>query len=261
MRFYLGTHRPHWLGLVDSPLFVSHRTLTPAGRRRHRLPVAIGPWALDSGGFTEIKAHGRWLTSPGQYVAAVRRYRDEIGQLEWAAPQDWMCEPAMLVKTGLTVPQHQERTVENYLELRVLAPYLPFIPVLQGWTLAEYHRCVEMYDRAGVDLRAEPRVGLGSVCRRQATEEIREIAASLAGLGLRLHGFGVKTAGLKHYAEHLVSADSMAWSWNAREEGRRRGGKPAPGCTHGSCANCLLYAVRWHQRIVRRLDSIQTSWA
>jgi len=28
--------------------------------------------------------------TPEQYVAAVRRYRDEIGNLDWAAPQDWM---------------------------------------------------------------------------------------------------------------------------------------------------------------------------
>ena len=68
-------------------------------------------------------------------MAAVRRYRDEIGGLEWAAPMDWMCEPFMLAKTGLTVAEHQARTVANYLELRSLAPELPFVPVLQGWSL------------------------------------------------------------------------------------------------------------------------------
>jgi hypothetical protein len=262
--FYLGTHRPHWLRLTAVPLFVSHQTL---GERRS-LPAALGPWALDSGAFTELRDFGRWTVTPAAYVAAVRRYRDEIGQLEWAAPQDWMCEPIVIsggvvngqrfVGTHLSVPEHQRRTVANLLELRALAPDLPFVPVLQGWTLTDYHHCVELYARAGVDLRAERRVGLGSVCRRQATEEIRQITASLAALGLNLHGFGVKTAGLARYAEHLVSADSMAWSSNAREEGRRRG-HPAPGCTHRSCANCITYALSWRGRVVKRLDRVQLS--
>jgi len=51
---------------------------------------------------------------------------------------DWMSEPIMLAKTGLTVAVHQARTVANYLALRDLAPDLPFIPVLQGWRLDDY---------------------------------------------------------------------------------------------------------------------------
>ncbi len=34
------------------------------------------------------------------------RYRDEIGCLLWAAPHDWMCEPWITAKTGLTVAEH-----------------------------------------------------------------------------------------------------------------------------------------------------------
>ncbi len=246
-RFYLGTHEVAWLARTDAPLFVSHRRLVE--RRR-----ALGAWALDSGGFTELSLHGRWTTSPAAYAAAVRRYRDEIGGLAWAAPQDFMCEPFMLARTGLTVRQHQERTVANLLELRALAPDLPFVPVLQGWGLADYvHHCIELYDRAGVDLRAEPVIGLGSVCRRQSTGEIHAIVESLAWLGLRLHGFGVKTSGLGRYAEHLASADSLAWSYDARR------GDPLPGHRHRNCANCLPYALRWHSQIVERLQSVQLS--
>jgi hypothetical protein len=52
--FFLGTHMPHWLGLLDIPLFVSHRRL---GRLK-TLPRALGPWALDSGGFSELALFG-----------------------------------------------------------------------------------------------------------------------------------------------------------------------------------------------------------
>ncbi len=209
-RFYLGAHHANWLARVDVPLFVSHRRLAELGPGA--LPRARGPWALDSGAFSEIAEYGQFRTSPQQYADAVRRYADQVGRLEWAAPQDWMCEPVMLAKTGLTIAKHQRRTVANYLELRALAPEVPFIPVLQGWTTGDYLTCVDLYQAAGVDLAGVPVVGLGSVCRRQATAEIGDLVATLAGLGLRLHGFGVKRLGLARYGHLLASADSMAWS-------------------------------------------------
>ena len=114
--------------------------------------------------------------------------------------------------------------------------------MVQGWRLADYLACLELYASAGVDLAALPRVGLGSVCRRQSTAEIAVIVTELARRGLRLHGFGVKTGGLHLYGHLLASADSMAWSYAARRA-------PAlPGCTgHQNCANCLTYATRWRQ--------------
>jgi hypothetical protein len=90
--FYLGTHEVGWLACGLGPLFVSHRRLAP----RARLPKAATRWALDSGGFTELAMHGRWLTTPDEYVEATRRYAAEVGMLDWAAPMDWMCERAML---------------------------------------------------------------------------------------------------------------------------------------------------------------------
>jgi hypothetical protein len=237
--FYLGTDRPNWLGRVDLPLFVSHRTLV--GRRT--LPRSRAPWALDSGAFSELSRRGEWQTTPTEYVQAVRRYADEIGHLAWAAPQDWMCEPFILAKTGLTVAEHQARTVANFLELRDLAPDLPFVPVLQGWAQSDYLRHADAYDAAGVDLGAERTVGLGSVCRRQNTGQIAAIVSALAGL--RLHGFGVKTSGLAKYSGYLASGDSMAWCY--------RGWRAGP-CVHGSQAktesHCLEFALAWRDRVL-----------
>jgi hypothetical protein len=156
-------------------------------------------WALDSGGFTELSLHGRWVTPAEDYAAAVTAYADRIGGLDFAAPQDWMCEPFMIARTGLSVAEHLHRTVDNYVTLRRLAPDLPVIPVVQGWRLADYLTCVDLYASAGVDLAALPRVGLGSVCRRQSTAEIAVIVTELARRGLKLAGFGVKTGGLHLY--------------------------------------------------------------
>ena len=250
--FLLGTHQPGWLARVGVPLFVSDRRL----RTYRRLPVARAAWAVDSGGFTELQQYGTWTTPPTEYVARLRRYRDEIGHLAWAAPQDWMCEPVVIAGgragpvtfagTGLSVAEHQTRTITNYRHLRDLAPDLPIIPVVQGWTVADYLRCVEGYDRAGIDLRALTLVGVGSVCRRQNTTQARDILTALHDTGItRLHGFGFKTTGLALCAPLLVSADSMAWSVHARRR------PPLPGCTrHRNCANCPRYALTWRDHVL-----------
>ena len=204
---------------TDVPLFVSHRRLC----KRKRMPRALGPWALDSGGFTELNLYGRWVTTEAKYIAAVRRYAAEIGSLEWAAPMDWMCEPFVVAKTGKSVEAHQQHTVDNYVRLRAAAPDLPFIPVLQGWTLDDYQRCVGLYELSGVDLHALPVVGIGSVCRRQNTAAVNLIISTVAQEGIALHGFGVKLTGIGQFAAFLASSDSMAWSYTARHRPPMRG--------------------------------------
>jgi len=243
MRFFLGTHQPSWLARdLGVPLLVSHRRLVD----RRSLPRATGPWACDSGGFTELSLHGRWRTNERDYVAALRRYATEIGHLQWAAPMDHMTEQHILARTGATVRVHQHRTVANYLRLRDLAPELPIIPVLQGQSIADYSRCADFYERHGVDLAALPLVGVGSVCRRQHTAEVEQIMRSLAARGYRLHAFGAKVLGLGRYADAISSSDSASWSLR---------GRYVPGCspTHRSESNCLPFAMAWHARLLRSL--------
>lgn len=245
MRFFLGTHHPHHLQdprAVGVDLFVSHGQL----RRYKTLKPAVTSWACDSRGFTELSQHGRWTFTAKEYAAALARYAAEIGRLAWASPMDYMCEPFITQKTGLTVEEHQRRTVESVLELRALGA--PVIPVLQGWTHGDYLECLELYDRAGVDLRAEPVVGVGSVCRRQNTMRAESIMRDLASEGLRLHGFGFKKTGLRAAHDVLASADSMAWSFHARHE------PPRPECRgkHINCANCLPFALEWRADMLGR---------
>ncbi|WP_235926228.1 deazapurine DNA modification protein DpdA family protein [Actinokineospora pegani] len=245
MRFYLGTHQPSWLGKnLRVPLLVSHRRLA----HRRTFPRATSPWALDSGGFTELSLHGAWTTTPAHYAAHVRRYTDEIGRPEFAAPQDWMTEDHVLARTGLTLRTHQHRTVHNYLALRDLAPDLPFIPVLQGQTLDDYHRCADLYEHHNVDLTTLPVVGIGSVCRRQHTTEVDRIVHSLVIRGLALHTFGAKILGLSRYGDVITSSDSLAWSYAGRYE---------PGCApgHRTESNCLRFALAWHRRVLQRITT------
>jgi hypothetical protein len=251
MLFYLGTHEPSWLRRLDVPLFVSARRL----RRLQRPPRAVGRWALDSGGFSELSLFGQWKTSPDAYAAEVDRWADEVGGLDWAAPQDWMCEPTVRARTGLTVEEHQRRTVASVVRLRQLVRRAKVIPVLQGWRVPDYIRCAAMYADAGIDLTAEPTVGLGTVCRRQSTVEGAEIVRSLARCGIRLHGFGFKRCGLSEVGHLLTSSDSLAWSDAARRRPVR-----LPGCSHGkdglgNCANCARWAMVWRSETVAAAGS------
>ena len=88
--------------------------------------------------------------------------------------------------------------------------------MLQGWAPEAYLEHLEDYQRAGFDLRRAALVGVGSICRRQHTDGAAALLARLHGHGLRLHGFGLKVQGLTKAAGCLVSADSMAWSFDAR---------------------------------------------
>jgi hypothetical protein len=265
--FYLGAHHADWLEKTDIPLFVSRRVLV----KRKRRPRALGRWARDSGGFTQLQLFGSWDDVPAPlFVQEARVDCEEVGKPDFIAPRDWMCEPIVIaggkvngvrfVGTRLSVRTHQINTVNDLLELRTLAPDLPIIPVLQGWTLDEYLRCWDYYDMAGIVLEREPIVGIGSVCRRQATKEAAAIFERLAIEGLmgRMHGFGVKRAGLPAVAGYLRSADTQAGSFGARKRGELLPGhdKPGPGRLkgHKNCANCLEYLVREHQKTIDKVE-------
>lgn len=240
-RFFLGTHEVHWLARTAIPLFVSRRRLM----RRRSLPRALGSWALDSGGFTEVSQFGGWTLPARSYAEEVRRYAAEIGKMQWAAIQDWMCEPFVIAKTGKSLAEHQRLTIRSYLDLREIAPEIPWTPVVQGWRLDDYRRHVDDYAAAGVNLAALPIVGVGSICRRQHSTEALHILRTMAQSGIRCHGFGLKVRGLELSARWLASADSMAWSYSARRT------PPIDGHPHRSCANCRTYAEAWRSRVLQ----------
>lgn len=243
MKFFLGTHEVHWLRDTSVPLFVSAIRLR---LRPQKLPASC-EYAIDLGGFSALNKYGRWITTPQEEVDSVRRWSDAMGPPAWVSVQDWMCEEVVLKKTGLTVPIHQRLTVESWIELNRLAPEIPWVPVLQGYTYDEYFSHVELYRRlAGLDLRTVRTCGIGSVCRREDTGEAEEIITDLHAAGFRnLHGFGFKIDGLARVGQLLQSADSLAWSDRARRAKIR-----LDGCRHNCCANCKLWAMEWRKKVL-----------
>ncbi|MFK0333879.1 hypothetical protein ACIQUB_22450 [Rhizobium sp. NPDC090275] len=178
---------------------------------------------LDSGAFTELARHGFYRHSVDDYAADIRRLHGaRIVNITAAVAQDYMCEPWMLAKTGLTIRDHQRLTIERYDALQACDIPVPVMPVLQGVEPIDYVDHLYQYrDR----IQPGMWVGVGSICKRQG--DPRAIIAVLRAIlsqrpDLRLHGFGVKKTSLVHpgVRERLFSADSMAWSFAARMRGR-----------------------------------------
>ena len=207
-------------------------------RRRSNFATA-GPWILDSGAFTRITS-GRGHMPASQYAAMAERWTTN-GNLIATVTQDWMTEPIALNATGLTVKDHQRLTTDRYFCLASLAPHLPWMPVLQGQTPTDYHNHArDLRDH----LPANQWIGVGSVCKRQSNfGELVRILETIKTTApdWKLHGFGVKTTALtwKPIADLLESADSMAWSYEARY------GKRHPADT----ANSADTALRWLARV------------
>ena len=176
---------------------------------------------MDSGAFSEISQHGRYRHEVSEYAAQIVRW-SKCGNLLAAVTQDYMCEPFILKKTGLTVREHQSLTIQRYDELLRCETGVYIMPVLQGYDPMDYIRHVRMY---GSRLARGQWVGVGSVCKRNASpKKILDVlmAIKLERPDLRLHGFGLKITALRNGLVRalLYSADSMAWSFAARMAGR-----------------------------------------
>ena len=214
------------------------------------LPKATTNWALDSGAFTELYAHGKWRISASEYANLVDRYSSSIGKMNWASIQDWLCTPIVLAKTGLTIKQHQIKTLKNYIAMRSIKPEIKWIPVLQGWTVESYLNHLDMYNAEGFELQNQPLVGVGSLANRQDSPVVGDILRELSQRGLNIHAFGLSSTGLLGSHQLLKSSDSMAWSFIAR---KRKIKLTRCGANHRVCNNCFLYAKKWRREVLSTL--------
>ena len=232
VRFFVGLHHPGDARKFERA-FISVNTL----RKRKSGFAGYCEWIMDSGAFTEIATYGAYRDPPSVYAAEIKRWAGE-GILLAAVAQDYMCEAHMLIKTGLTINEHQMLTIDRYDGLVMCDTGGVYIlPVLQGYSLSDYVRHIDMYgDRlpSGDVIRDEdgkiirrtgPWVGVGSICKRNGNPAaIEDVLLTIheARPDLNLHGFGVKLTALQSAVvqDHLLTADSMAWSYAARMEGR-----------------------------------------
>ena len=113
MKFYVGVFDLHQARHFRRAFISVHRLR----RRRTNRPFAVGDWIMDSGAFSTLATHACYPEHVQAYADEIRRWLDN-GGLVAVVSQDWMCEPFMLKKTGLTVAEHQARTIDRYDQWR-----------------------------------------------------------------------------------------------------------------------------------------------
>lgn len=215
LNFFVGLHQ-----LSDAKHF--DRAFISVNRLVKRKSFfEVNEWIMDSGAFSQIYNKGEHMPVD-EYAAFINRFAT-CGKLIAAVTQDFMCEAFILKKTGLTVLEHQQKTIERYVQLKEKTNVY-IMPVLQGYKPEEYLHHIDMY---GDLLEKGMYVGVGSVCKRNSKPlEVLEVFESIKNKrpDLKLHGFGLKrTALMNHRIKELLhSSDSMAWSFAARYEGRNQ---------------------------------------
>lgn len=161
------------------------------------------------------------------YEWSVEQYVELAAAYEWSwwAQMDCCCEPeiasdAIARLFRLAETSRLYRACERAAEIRGVNPPMP---VLQGWTVDDYRRSVDL-----LGFSSWPRlVGLGSVCRRSVggPDGIIAIVDALdreLPVGVEMHLFGVKGKALDvlHGHSRIRSVDSMAWDMAARRKYR-----------------------------------------
>ena len=238
--FYVGLHQPSDARHFRRAFISVNRFLGPKARRAD---LGCADWIMDSGAFTELSTHGHYRFDVHVYATVINCWAGR--GLTAAVAQDYMCEPFILAKTGLTVAEHQRLTIERYDALVLACPCVTIIPVLQGYEPREY---VEHLHQYGARIKEGMWVGVGSICKRNGDPQaifnvLRSIKRERPDL--RLHGFGLKTTALSSppVCALLETADSMSWSYHARRNGRNQNDR----------GEAMAFVAKIHERA--KLDS------
>jgi len=200
--------------------------------------TGIDPWGeidnlfIDSGGFSLMLETGEH-DPVSEYMAFVEEH-----DANYAALQDYPCEPSILEKYDRSVKDHQYMTVEaaaeNLAYIQDNNIDVEPVAVLQGWEVDDYLECIDLFRDAGV---MTDYIGVGSVCRRNAEEDIRDVLTTIRSElpDKEIHAFGVKKSVLRYpdVWAALSSVDSSAWYFGMYQ------GKPVPERAWHTC--CKLY--------------------
>lgn len=202
----------------------SQKALRKLGEKNVMLSYATKnnrPWAgienlfVDCGAYSMLKA-GKEHGPIEDYLTYLRSWQPAKFAL-----RDYPCEPDLLQDLGRSVGEHQRLTLEDHIGMLdnmngiMGQPYT----VLQGWELNDYLRCIELFEDHGVPL---DHVAVGSVCRRNAVDEILEVLSAVRYHlpDATIHAFGVKTQILQHpeVFEWIDSADSVSFDYRSMME-------------------------------------------
>lgn len=174
-----------------------------------RFPGAGYRW-LDMGGFSLLNKYGEYPFTVGNAMNLVARLVPD-----WYASMDYPCEPEISRRLGLRDNMDRVRaTVGIALEMARLEETVPgsqLVPVIQGYTIDEYQRCIDLYAEADL---VRPYMAVGSMCKRRSSSQLHVLIPAIfnharsAGCE-RLHFFGLKLSpDLFDLSDFIWSRDS-----------------------------------------------------
>lgn len=208
-RFYFGaasgSTRKVVRQLQEPDVMLSYAT-------QNNAPIDCEHLFIDSGGYSLMIQEGQHEPPP-EYLDYIER----VDPPRYAL-QDYPCEPEIMDQYDRSVRDHIELTTEYHAEGLARARDRGIsgdpVAVLQGWELEDYLTCIERFEDAGV---LTDKLGIGSVCRRHAADDIADIILAVREQlpNRDLHAFGVKTDVLKNrkVRNALDSADSQAYNY------------------------------------------------
>lgn len=221
MKFYFGaasgSERKAIQKLEPENVMISYSTM-------HCSPIkSVENHFYDSGAYSLFSPRTREQPHT-EYPWTCKEY---IDFMEWAEPEkfalmDYVCEPEVRNYHGWTVQRQQQKSVTKYREL--LEQYdkadidAEPVAVVQGWEKQDYLEHIDQLRDNGLLTET---IGIGTLCGRKDTTEIRDIVNAVReALHSKhsLHGFGVKSDGFQYPSvrRNLDSADSLASSMAAR---------------------------------------------
>jgi len=266
VKFYVGVGQQSQIMWAKDRFMLSFQVIR---KRKHVWGIPDHyEWIMDSGAFSELKKNGKYTYEPEEYLDRV-----EIWQPDYFVSMDWMCEREQLKLTGKTIPEHQQLSLDNQIRLTELLEdswikdHTQLIGCIQGFEIPEYLEHIDMLREHGMIL---PYMGIGSVCRRAADNQIIKVIRAIRKElpDTKLHGFGVKTTMLKNPVTYdcLDSVDSQAWcmtGWKlSYNDGRRLLGEPClvhdwKHCHRDTddCANCGRFMRNWVEKNQTLIDN------
>jgi len=181
---------------------------------------------VDSGGFPSSFIYNGYNKTDLEYLHFVKKTKATFFAL-----RDYPCEPQILQKHNTTAKNQILRTVEHHIKLLDLLDYYDLsakpIPVIQGWEIGDYLFCIDLFREHGLIGNGFDYIAIGSLCRRNATTQIRKIILTVRQElkdSVKLHCFGTKISVLKDLAvwRAVYSVDSAAWDFDARWQRYRK---------------------------------------
>jgi len=201
---------------VDNIMSSAYASYDP---KRGLMPTKMKYWDgierlfIDSGGFSAFTRFAEYPYTVEEYITFIHQQIDRGLPVERVAIMDYPCEVSANRERYRTNTDRIDATIRNARRCIDGDRSMPWVPVIQGYTLDEYKDCWDKYQDIGItsDLWA-----LGSVCARKKTGGIRRIITAVKEYtDANLHTFGMTLNALRNPQVFfsVYSSDSRAWSF------------------------------------------------